>query len=213
MFIGPLNSHLARALERSPRAQELCAALAGRRLRLLIVGLPEALWIAAAADSLQVTRAPGAAAGADVTVSGSPAALLALAGADAGEVLSRSAISVEGDEQLTRQFQELARLLRPDLEATLGHFVGRIPAHLAARALGALASWSRAAGTSLARNAADYLAHESGDLVPRAEAEGFLGGVEALRAELARAESRAARLAESVARLEPAAPAAPPGGT
>jgi ubiquinone biosynthesis accessory factor UbiJ len=211
MFIGPLNSYLARALERSPRAQELCAALAGRRLRLQIIGLPEALCITAAAGSLQLARAPDAAAAADLRVSGSPLALLALAGAGGDEALARSELSVDGDERLARQFQELARLLRPDLEAALGHFVGRIPSHLAARALDALASWSRAAGTSLARNAADYLAHESRDLVPRAEAEGFLGGVETLRAGLARVELRAARLAESVARLEPAAADPPPG--
>ena len=72
---------------------------------------------------------------------------------------------------------------------------------------GALAGWSRAAGDSLARNAADYLAHESRDLVPRAEAEGYLAGVEALRAQAAAAEARLARLTERVEALAPAATA------
>ena len=210
MIIGPLNAYLARALGRSPRAQELCAALAGRRLRLNITGLPEAVWIEAEVNALQVTRAPPADSSADVTVSGSIAGLLALAGAAPGADPAGGAI-VAGDELLARQFQELARLLRPDLEATLGQFASRIPSHLAMRALGALSAWGRTAGSSLARNAADSLAHESRDLVPRAEAESFLGGVEALRAQLAHAEARAARLAGQLERLEPA-PAPAPGG-
>jgi ubiquinone biosynthesis accessory factor UbiJ len=212
MFIGPLNAYLSRSLDRSPRARELCSALAGRKLRLVIGGYPEPVWIVAAVDSLQVAHALSAEAAADVTVSGSPVGLLALTGEVSDEVFARSGVSVSGDEQLARQFLELARFLRPDLETTLGHLVGRIPSHLATRALGALGSWGRAARASLVRNTADFLAHESRDLVPRAEAESYLGGVEALRAQLTRAEVRVARLAEQLAGLEPPSPVPPPGG-
>ena len=41
------------------------------------------------------------------------------------------------------------------------------------------------------RNVAEYLAHERGDLVPRAEAEDFYRGVERLREDLDRLEARA----------------------
>jgi ubiquinone biosynthesis protein UbiJ len=40
------------------------------------------------------------------------------------------------------------------------------------------------------RNVAEYLAHERGDLVPRAEAEDFYRGVERLREDLDRLEAR-----------------------
>ena len=49
------------------------------------------------------------------------------------------------------------------------------------------------------RNVAEYLAHESGDLVPRAEAEVFLEGVDRLREDVDRA---AARVDALLARLE-----------
>jgi ubiquinone biosynthesis protein UbiJ len=207
MFEAQINGYLARALERSPRARELCLALEGRRIRFEISGFPAPLALSATGGALQFAAA-GAAAGvataADVTVTASPLALLALARGDAEAVFGHSGAGMSGDEQIARQFQELARLLRPDPEAAAGALIGRIPAHLATRALGAVADWGRAAGASLARNGADYLAHESRDLVPRAEAEQFLGGVEALRARLAALEARLERLCD---RLEPLAPA------
>jgi ubiquinone biosynthesis protein UbiJ len=203
MFEAPINGYLARALESSPRARELCVALEGRRIELNVSGFPGPLLLTAAGGALHYSGGASAAP-ADVTVSGSPLALLALARGDSDSALAHGNAAISGDEDLMRQFQELARLLRPDTEAVAGRVIGRIPAHLASRAVGALADWSRAAGESLARNAADYLAHETRDLVPRAEAEGYMAGVEALRARAAAAEARLARLTERLEALAPA---------
>ena len=206
MFEAQINGYLTRALERSPRARELCLALEGRRIRFDIAGFPAPLALTATGGALHFAPASaGADAPADVTVTGSPLALLALARGDTDAAFGQSGAGMSGDEAIARQFQELARLLRPDPEAAAGALIGRIPAHLATRALGAAANWGRAAGASLARNGADYLAHESRDLVPRAEAEQFLGGVEALRAQLNAAETRLTGLAERLERLAPAA--------
>jgi ubiquinone biosynthesis protein UbiJ len=201
MLASQVNGYLAQALQRSPRALELCAQLDGRALKVAIVGLDVAVVVTAAAGALRLST--GATAAADVTVSGSPVALLALAGGEADGAIARGTVSISGDERLTPQFQELARLLRPDLEGALGRLLGRIPAHLATRALGSLRAWSRAARDSVLRNSVGYLAHESRDLVPRAEAESFLSGVEALRAQLTRTEARVARLAAQLEALLP----------
>jgi ubiquinone biosynthesis accessory factor UbiJ len=206
VLAASLNRMLARSLERSPRARELCAGLEGRRLRIVVRGIPAILEVSASGGRLEATLRRDtavAAATADVTLTGSPLALLAMASTDARAVVARGAASLEGDEELAQQFQQLARLLRPDLEQALGGLVGRVPAHFAARGLRLLGRWGRDAGESLARNGADYLAHESRDLVPRAEAEEYLGGVEALRTRLADAERRTAALAERLATLAP----------
>lgn len=192
---------LALGLTRSTRARELCAALDGRRLRIVVSGWPTGIDVAAAGGRLEAGPAAGAVA--DVTLRGSPAALLAMALGDARAVVERGGASLDGDEQLAQQFQELARLLRPDLENALGSVVGRMPAHLAVRTLRSLVDWGRAAGESLSRNAAEYLAHESRDLVPRAEAEQYLGGVEQLRARVSDAERRIALLASRLDGLAP----------
>ena len=195
MFATQINSYLVRALEASPRARELCVALEGRRIELNITGFPGPLLLTANGGALHYSSG-GTASPADVTVTGSPLTLLALARGDTAAALAQGNAAISGDEDLMRQFQELARLLRPDTEAAAGRVIGRIPAHLAARAMSAVTDWGRAAGESLARNAADYFAHESRDLVPRAEAEGFLAGVEALRTQTATAEARLTRMAE-----------------
>ena len=145
MFEAQINGYLARALEDSPRARELCVALEGRRIELNIAGFPGPLLLTATGGALQYSGSASAAAAtaADVTVSGSPLALLALARGDSDVALAQGNVAVSGDEDLMRQFQELARLLRPDTEAAAGRVIGRIPAHLAARAVGALAGWSR----------------------------------------------------------------------
>ena len=203
VIAAPLNHYLAQALNSSPRAQELCAALAGRRLKIAVTGFPKSICITASADSLQVTvedDAPADGAPANVTVRGSVVALLALVGNDPADAVARGNVHLSGDEQLALQFQLLARLLRPNLEDLIGRLAGRIPAHLAARSLSAIAAWGRSARDSMVRNAGDYLAHESRDLVPRAEAESFLAGVEALRAQVNQAE---ARLTAVTAQLEP----------
>jgi ubiquinone biosynthesis protein UbiJ len=203
MLAAQLNVYLARALKRSTRAQQLCVALDGRRLQLQINHVPGALCVAAANGALQATHSSSATidGAADVTIRGSPLGLLALTGGDASGVVMRGNASVEGDELLVQQFQELARLLRPDIEAAIGQVVGRVPAHLATRALTLLTAWARGARDSVARNATDYLAYESRDLVPRAEAEGYFSGVEALRSAVTRAEARVALLAERVGAL------------
>jgi ubiquinone biosynthesis protein UbiJ len=59
------------------------------------------------------------------------------------------------------------------------------------RLLSKALSFGRRAARNSVRNAAEYFAHESGDLVPRAEAEDFYRGVERLREDLDRLDARA----------------------
>jgi ubiquinone biosynthesis accessory factor UbiJ len=204
MFATQLTGMLDRAVAASPRAHSLCLALEGRRLQISATGVPVQLLLTATAGSLQCTRVQAGddQPAADVAVSGSPLALLALAGGELDAALASASLSISGDEPLAQQFRELARLLRPNVEALLGRVLGRMNAHLAVRAYAQVTDWARAAGASLLRNSAEYLAHESRDLVSRAEAESFLGGVEVLRTQLQRAEARATSLHANLERLE-----------
>ena len=78
MFEAQINNYLARALEDSPRARELCAGLEGRSIELKITGFPGPLRLNAAGGALHYSGAKPDAPP-DVTVSGSPLSLLALA--------------------------------------------------------------------------------------------------------------------------------------
>jgi ubiquinone biosynthesis protein UbiJ len=80
--------------------------------------------------------------------------------------------------------------LRPDAEEELSGVIGDVAAHrLAGLARGGLELTRRALQTGIV-NLAEYLGHERGHLVPRAEGEQFLRGVDAVREDLDRLQAR-----------------------
>ena len=117
--------------------------------------------------------------------------LAALAGSHPEEVIQRGDVTIRGDAEIAQKFRELAMLLKPDVEEELSRLIGDTPAHQALRFVKLATGFGRRAAETSVRNVAEYLAHERGDLVPRAEAEDFYRGVERLREDLDRLDARA----------------------
>jgi len=203
MLTSTLENVLNRGLPRSPRAQQLCAELAGRRVAITIAaaaqpGRSPSVLVESTGDSLRLTAitaggpAGGApdAAPADATITGGPLSLLALSGSAPEAVLQRGDVRIDGDAELAQKFRELALLLRPDLEEELSLVLGDVPAHQLGRFARAAFGWTHKAATTTVRNVAEYLGHERRDLVPRGEAEQFLQGVDTLREDVDRLAAR-----------------------
>jgi ubiquinone biosynthesis accessory factor UbiJ len=205
MLTSTLENVLNRGLPRSPRAQQLCAELAGRRVGICVAALPSAyVLVESTGTSLKLSGvtagtpvdapppdAPPADAPPDVMiVTGGPLSLLALSGSAPEAVLQRGDVRIEGDAELAQKFRELALLLRPDLEEELSLVLGDVPAHQLGRFARAAFGWTRKAATTTVRNVAEYLGHERQDLVPRSEAEQFLQGVDTLREDVDRLAAR-----------------------
>jgi ubiquinone biosynthesis protein UbiJ len=191
MLISTLENVLNRGLPRSPRAQQLCAELEGRRLLIVAAGAQIRVESSGAAlklsgvDAETLTSAPP-----DATISGGPLSLLALAGSTPEAVLQRGDVRIEGDAELAQKFRELALLLRPDLEEELSLVLGDVPAHQIGRYARVLAGWTHKAATTTVRNLAEYLGHERRDGVSRNEAEPFLRSVDSLREDVDRLAAR-----------------------
>lgn len=197
MLTEAIENLLNRNLGQSPRARERCAALKGRRLRIVVHDLGLQIGFESLGDTLRISRQAEGEFHAEVA--GSPINLLALAGPQPERLLKSGAVQVSGEVELLQQYRDLALLLRPDLEEELARLIGDSPAHrLAGLARAALAFGRRSADTAV-RNTAEYFAHETGDLVPRAEAEEFLAEVDRLREDADRAT---ARLDALLARLD-----------
>lgn len=195
MLASIIENVLNRGLPRSPRARELCAELAGRRVAVEVRGIAEFL-VGCDGLALSIVQA-GEAAAADARVSGGLTALLALAARAEGS-LRGGTLELSGDAQIAERFHELVRLLRPDLEEELALAIGDVPAHQIARfARSTLEWWSGAADTTL-RNLAEYFAHESGDLVSRSEGRQLLAGIDAVRDDIDRIEARIEALARRI---------------
>lgn len=197
MLTATLENVLNRGLPRSPRAQQLCAELAGRRVAVAMAPLqPGAggyLLVESTGDSLKVSTITAdalAASPPDATVIGGPLSLLALSGPAPEAVLQRGDVRIDGDAELAQKYRELAVLLQPDFEEELSLLLGDVPAHQAGRFARAALDWTRRAATTTVRNVAEYLGHERRDLVPRGEAEQFLRGVDSLREDVDRLAAR-----------------------
>ena len=191
MLTSTLENVLNRGLPRSPRAQQLCAELAGRRLLVAVTGLQVLVESTGVSLKLSVVS-PQALVSAppEATVTGGPLSLLALSGSDPEAVIQRGDVRIEGDAELAQKFRELALLLRPDLEEELSLVLGDVPAHQVGRLARALVGWTQRAATTTVHNVAEYLGHERRDLVPRSEADSFLRGVDSLREDVDRLAAR-----------------------
>ena len=191
MLAATLDNLLNRGLPRSPRARQLCAQLEGKSLAIELPDLAR-LRLTSNGQTLSLSRD---AAPADAELRGGALSLLALSGPHAQAVLQRGDVAIGGDAELAQKFQELLRLLRPDLEEELSLLVGDVPAHQAGRLARLAFDFGRRAARVTLINLAEYLGHERGDLVPRHEGEQFLRGVDALREAVDRLEARLESLA------------------
>jgi ubiquinone biosynthesis accessory factor UbiJ len=191
MLTSTIENVLNRGLPRSPRARALCRELAGRRMGVDVRGMTRLL-VESTGETLKITR--DAVGEADAEVSGAPFSLLALAGESPDAVVQRGDVEIRGDAALAQKYRELAMLLKPDVEEELSLAVGDVAAHQIGRAARAVFSFGRRAASTTVQNVAEFLAHERADLVPRAEGDQLLKGVDALREDVDRAEARIARV-------------------
>jgi ubiquinone biosynthesis protein UbiJ len=129
-----------------------------------------------------------------VELEGSPLSLLAMLREEPAAVIRRGDATLTGDAEMGQRFQELAQLLRPDLEAALASVVGDLPARGIGSFLATALDYGRRSVATQARNVGEYLAHEKRVLVPQAEARQFLEDVDALRESTDRLAARVARL-------------------
>lgn len=186
MLTATIESVLNRGLPRSPRAQQLCAELAGRKIAVAIRDIAR-VQVESTGIALKLARGQGAV---DAEITGGPLSLLALTGPAPEAAIQRGEVRIDGDAELAQKFRELALLLRPDLEEELSLVVGDVPAHQLGRFARAAFAWTRKATSTTVRNAAEYLGHERRDLIPRSEADQFLQGVDTLREDVDRLAAR-----------------------
>jgi ubiquinone biosynthesis accessory factor UbiJ len=197
--LQPLLERLAAVLNRnvaqSNRASALTAQLDGRTLSLVLEGTPVTLYFRVADGRIAIDSGqPGEA---DASLSGSPLALLSLAGPGAEDRLRGSAIRIAGDAEVAQRFRDLLQQAQPDFEEELSRVVGDVAAHRVAGLARGLLDWGRKAAGSLSTSVAEYLQEESCDLPTRIEVEEFLEAVDRLRESADRLEARLARLESS----------------
>ena len=186
MIGSTLEQLLNRGLSRSVRARELCAELAGRRLAVQAPALA-AIALESTGTALRLRRDGETA---DAVLVGGPISLL-LIGADVSrEPLRRGSVEIRGDAAIAEKFQELLRLLTPDLEEELAALIGDAAAHRTAQWARDTLRWTHSSLETLWRDIGEYASHERRDVVSQPEGEAFLRDVDALREDVDRLAAR-----------------------
>jgi ubiquinone biosynthesis accessory factor UbiJ len=192
-----LNAAVARAAAESPRTRELLLALSERRLAVEISGTAWKILLQCTGSTLKVDSLESGVVP-DAKLIGTPLSLLALSGADPQAVIQRGDVRIEGDTEIAQQFRELALLLRPDLESAMSDLLGRSGAHVLMRGMQGAAAWTQRTAWTGVQNLSEYLAHERGDLVSRAESEHVMRGIDDLREQVDRLDARAAQVEQQL---------------
>ncbi|HET7126218.1 MAG TPA: SCP2 domain-containing protein, partial [Lysobacter sp.] len=103
-------------------------------------------------------------------------------------------LRIEGDAELARRLQQLARNFDPDWQKPFADVFGDVIGVQVANALATAMKQARDFATDGAQAAAEYVTEESRDVVPKAELEAFHDDVDGLRDDVERLTARVARL-------------------
>lgn len=194
-----LEAALNRALALDPDAQAALGSLEGQRIALRLTAPPLALQVRVGGGALRVGPLDEAVEpdlGVRSTLAGLLGQLPMFRNDDAAPV---GKLRIEGDAELARRLQQLAKNFDPDWQLPFTRVFGDIIGVQVAKALAAGFRQARVAGRNLAETAAEYVTEESRDVVPRAELDAFHDDVDALRDDVERLAAKVARLQRGAA--------------
>lgn len=106
-------------------------------------------------------------------------------------------VRLEGDADLARRLQSLARGFDPDWQLPFAQVFGDVLGVQIAQAVATGLSRARVVGRTLAESTAEYLTEESRDVVGRHELDAFFDDVDGLRDGVERLQARVTRLRRS----------------
>ena len=191
MLLERLEAILNRNVAESRRAQTLARQLDGRIMSLTVEGTPLAFYFRAEGGRLSL--APSHEGSADASLSGTPIALLALAGPGAEGALRGGGVRIEGNAEVAQKFRDLLAESKPDFEEELARVLGDVAARQVANIARGFLDWGRKASGALTTNVVEFLQEEGRDVPTRVEVEEFLEGVDHLRDDIERLEAKLAR--------------------
>lgn len=192
-----LQEVLNRLLALDPDAVHDLRALEGRRIELALVAPPLALAVTAREGRLQVGPAIDAPE-ADLSVRGTLAGLLGQFEAfRPREGLPPGSLRVSGDAELARRLRKLARDFDPDWERPFSDVFGEVLGARIARTLRDALRQGRGLASGMARDLADYVGEERGEIATGVELDIFHEAVDQLRDDVDRMARRVARLREA----------------
>jgi ubiquinone biosynthesis protein UbiJ len=202
IFAATLQGGLNAVLALDPESVSRLERVRGRALKLVLDGIGIQLYFTAQEQGVKVSlEAPtcesGEAGEAATTISGTPAALFAMAASELGEGWGApgSSVNISGDAALAREFERLFSRLDPDVEGAFSALFGEVVGHQLAVGLRQGSQRAREAAATAREVLGEVMrdgarGNRSGPAVGRGEARVFADGVDELRDAVERLEAR-----------------------
>ncbi len=195
MLLQYIEKTLNRYLALDPESKRRMAPLTGKRVALKLLGtgfVCELLFDAAAQIRLCLPAADDTPP--DLTIEGTPLALLRLQCAEGHINFVAAGVTVTGDMELAQDVQQLFRGMEIDWEECLAVGMGDVPARGLFNVLRQIKTTARYMQAHLTRQLSDYM-HEEINLVPtRAALQDFYHEVDTLRMRVDRVQARCRQL-------------------
>jgi ubiquinone biosynthesis protein UbiJ len=195
LLIDPLLNSVASiinlGIDANPKAQDLCDALDGRSLRLVIKPLTGPILIASVDGALEA--ATDLERHADTEITGTRSELNRLMFIDSQAPLREGHVEIIGDVEVADRFRELLLCARPDLEEKLADWLGAPMATQISNFVRETREWVTDITEDLTDHVADYLHDKAGRLPTHQEVgkqfaavDEFVNAVERLEARINR---------------------------
>ncbi len=189
LLASAIDTALNRAISLDEKAAAQLSSLEGKTVCLELKGLGIDLYFTGSGPRLAIDAESGI--DPDTTITGTPAALLAMAVPDWRA--PGSGVQIQGDAGTAQSLEKLMRRLDPDWEALLVEHLGPVWGHQVWRMISDTVSGSRHVASTAADQTARFLREESGLLVTREEVDAFTREVDELREAADRLEARLRR--------------------
>ncbi|MSP53939.1 MAG: sterol-binding protein [Gammaproteobacteria bacterium] len=193
LIIATLESAINRYLSLDDNVSSVLAPLVGKVVAITITPFHETIYLCPTADSIQcLDDLPQPA---DTHLTGSLVAfgLMGLSAKPMNAIFSGE-VTIDGDMNTGRKFQDLFAKLDINLEGKLARYTGETVAHNLAEFFRAGKNWSKESLDTFKLNSSEFLQEETRDLPAVPEADIFYAQVDKLRTDFDRLQSRVERL-------------------
>lgn len=193
LVIATLEAAINRYIALDDDITSILAPLNGKVVAITITPFNETVYLCPTTDSIQCLDYLPQAADTHLTGSLMAFGLMGISGKPMNALFSGE-VTIEGDINTGRKFQELFDKLDINLEGKLARITGETVAHNLAEFFRAGKNWSKESLETLKLNTSEFLQEETQELPAKPEAELFYAEIDELRMDFDRLQSRLERL-------------------
>jgi ubiquinone biosynthesis accessory factor UbiJ len=201
LLMAGVETAINRYLSFDNNSSAYLAPLAGKVIAITVLPFNETIYLCPTADAIQCLADTGETPNTRITGTPWALGLMGMSSKPMRSVFSGQ-VTIEGDTQTGRKFQELFAKLDINLETVLALYTGKHIAHNLGQFLRSGQDWSKESIETFKLNLSEFLQEETRDLPAGPEIDIFYSQVDQIRLDFDRLNSRIERLIRTLSANE-----------